>query len=156
MNEMKIGGKTFLYEKVNPEQFKKGACAFRVKDPDGDESWWVVVPPSLKAQMEGAAIDSPEDGHIAAFCTKENDALMIASSICIAASLASIPIVAKEEIGRKTKELAEKLELNLDALEAEVKKLKAEGKSMKEVEEIIKPRIEEFRRKPAADNGGEW
>ena len=156
MNEMKVGGKTFLYEKIKPEQFKKGACAFRVKDTDGDESWWVVVPPTLKAQMEGVAIDSPDDGHIAAFCMNEKDALMIASSICIAAGLASIPSVVKEEIGRKTKELAEKLELNLDALEAEVKKLKAEGKSMKEVEEILKPRIDEFRRKPAADNGGEW
>lgn len=156
MNEMKIGGKTFLYEKIKPEKFKKGACAFRVKDADGDESWWVVVPPTLKAQMEGVAIDSPDDGHIAAFCMNESDALMIASSICIAAGLASIPSVMKEEIGRKTKELADKLEFNLDALEAEVKKLKAEGKSMKEVEEILKPRMEEFRRKPAADNGGEW
>ena len=156
MNEMKMGGKTFLYEKVMPEQFNKGACAFHIKDTDGDESWWVVVPPTLKAQIEGVVIDSPEDGHIAAFCMNRQDALMIASSICIAASLASIPSVVNEEIGRKTKELAEELELNLDALEAEVKKLKAEGKSMKEVEEIIKPRIEEFRRKPAADNGGEW
>lgn len=156
MNEMKVGGKTFLYEKIKPEQFKKGACAFHVKDTDGDESWWVVVPPTLKAQMEGVAIDSPDDGHIAAFCMNENDALMIASSICIAAGLASIPSVVKEEIGRKTKELADKLEFNLDALEAEVKKMKAEGKSMKEVEEILKPRMEEFRRKPAADNGGEW
>ena len=68
MNEMKMGGKTFLYEKVMPEQFNKGACAFHVKDTDGDESWWVVVPPTLKAQIEGVVIDSPEDGHIAAFC----------------------------------------------------------------------------------------
>lgn len=156
MNEMKMGGETFWYEKVMPEQFKKGACAFRVKDPDGDENWWVVVPPTLKAQMEGVAIDSPDDGHITAFCMNEQDALMIASSICIAANVASIPSIVKEEVGRKTKELADKLDFDLDALDAEVKKLKAEGKSPKEISEILKPRMEEFRKKPSTDKGGEW
>ncbi len=158
MNEMKMGGKTFQYEKVLPEQFKKGACAFRVKDPDGDENWWVVVPPTLKAQVDGMSINCPDDGHIAAFCMSEQDALMIASSICIAASVASLPSImnVKEEVGRKAKELADKLDFDLDALEAEVNKLKAEGKSPKEISEILKPRMEEFKKKPAADKGGEW
>lgn len=161
MNEMKMGGKTFLYEKVMPEQFNKGACAFHVKDTDGDENcWWVVVPPTLKAQIEGVVIDSPKDGHVAAFCMNRQDALMIASSICISAGMArSIPGIVKdvnEEIGRKAKELADKFNFDLDALGAEVKRLKDEGKSMKEVEEILKPRMEEFMKKPAADNGGEW
>lgn len=159
MNEMKIGGKTFLYEKVMPEQFNKGACAFHVKDTDGDESWWVVVPPTLKAQIEGVVIDSPEDGRIAAFCMNKQDALMIASSICISADMTrSIHGIVKdvEGVGRKAEELADKFNFDLDALGAEVKRLKDEGKSMKEVEEILKPRMEEFRKKPAADKGGEW
>ena len=160
MNEIKMGGKTFLYEKVMPEQFNKGACAFHVKDADGDESWWVVVPPTLKAQIEGVVIDSPEDGHVAAFCMNRQDALMIASSICISAGMArSIPSIVKdvkEGIGRKAKELAATFNFDIDALGAEVKRLKDEGKSMKEVEEILKPRMEEFIKKPAADKGGEW
>ena len=160
MNEMKMGGKTFLYEKVMPEQFNKGACAFHVKDTDGTESWWVVVPPTLKAQIEGVVIDSPEDGHVAAFCINKQDALMIASSISISAGIArsiqSIVKDAKEEIVRKTKELANKFDLDLDALGAEVMRLKNEGKSVKEVKEILEPRMKEFIKKPAADNGGEW
>jgi hypothetical protein len=156
MKEMKMGGKTFWYEKVMPEKFEKGACAFRVKDEEGDETWWVVVPPTLKAQIEGMAINCPDDGHIAALCTNEQDALMMASSVCIAANVASIPSIVKEEVGRKTKELADKLDFDLDALEADVKRLKDEGKSPKEVAEILKPRMEEFKKKPAADKGGEW
>ena len=166
MKEMKIGGKTFQYEKVMPEQFEKGACAFRVKDPDGDENWWVVIPPTLKAQLEDVAIDSPDDGRIAAFCMSEQDALVIASSVGIAANVVSIAPCIKEEVGRKAKELADKLDFDLladkldfdlDALEAEVKRLKDEGKSPKEVAEILKPRMEEFKKKPDADKkGGEW
>ena len=51
-----------------------------------------MVPPTLKAQIEGVVIDSPEDGRIAAFCMNRQDALMIVSSICISADMArSIP-----------------------------------------------------------------
>ena len=160
MNEMKMGGETFQYEKVMPEQFKKGACAFRVKDQDGDENWWVLVPRTLKAQMEGVAIDSPRDGHVAAFCMCEQDALMLASSVCIAAGIATFAKgaadKASEEEERKTKELAEKLDFDLDALEAEVRRLKDDGKSPKEISEILKPRMEEFKKKPDADKRGEW
>ena len=162
MNEMKISGKTFQYEKVEPEKFKKGACAFRVKDEDGDENWWVVVPPTLKAQMEGVVINSPDDGHVAAFCMSEQDALMLASSVCLAASIATFAEKAKVDvksvIESKTKELAEKLDFDLDALQAEVNRLKSEGKSAKEVAEILKPRMEEFRKKgPKSETkGGEW
>lgn len=160
MNEMKINGKTFKYEKVKPEQFKSGACVFRIVDDDGDENWWVVVPTTLEAQLKGIEINCPDDGHVTAFCMCEQDALMLASSVCLAAHVATLgkEVVdkAKSEVESKAKELAEKLDFDLDALEAEVKKLKAEGKSPKEISEILKPRMEEFRKKPAADKGGEW
>lgn len=157
MKEMKMSGKTFWYEKVMPEQFKKGACAFRVKDEEGDENWWVVVPPTLKAQLEGVAIDCPDDGHIAAFCMNEQDALMIASSVCIAATVAGSSGELKKIQCDLTQKLAKDLGFDIEKLEAEVKKLKAEGKTADEVREILKPRMEEFRKKPAADTkGGEW
>ena len=156
MKEVNIGGKTFQYEKVMPERFKKGACAFRVKESGHDDTWFVVVPNTLKEHMEGVVIDSPNDGHIVAFCMSEKDALLIVSSLCVAASAASINKVVKEEVERKTKDLADKLDFDLDALEVEVKKLRAEGKSLKEVEEILRPRMGEFRKKPDADKGGEW
>ena len=156
MKEVNIGGKTFQYEKVMPERFKKGACAFRVKESGHDDTWFVVVPNTLKEHIEGAVIDSPNDGHIVAFCMSEQDALLIVSSLCIAASAANVTKIVKEEVYRKTKDLADKLDFDLDALEVEVKRLKDEGKSMKEVWEILKPRMDEFRKKPAADKGGEW
>ena len=156
MKEVNIGGKTFQYEKIMPERFKKGACAFHIKDSDSDGTWIVVIPYTLKEAIEGVAIESPNDGHIAAFCMSKEDALIIASSINLATSAANITSVVKEEVDRKTKDLADKLNYDLDALEAEVKRLKAEGKSPKEVEEILKPRMDEFRKKPAADKESEW
>ena len=155
MKEVNIEGKTFQYEKVMPERFKKGACAFRVKESGHDDTWFVVVPNTLKEHIEGVVIDSPNDGHIAAFCMSEQDALLIVSSLCIAASAANVTKIV-EEVDRKTKDLADKLDSDLDALEVEIKRLKAEGKSPKEVEEILKPRMDKFREKPAADKGGEW
>ena len=156
MKEVNIGGKTFQDEKIMPERFKKGACAFRVNESDHDDTWCGVVPHTLKEAMEGVEIESPNDGHIAAFCMSKEDALMIASSINLATSTANVTKIVKEAIDRKTKELADKLDYDLDALEAEVKRLKAEGKSPKEVEEILKPRMDEFRKKPAADKESEW
>lgn len=158
MKEMKMAGKTFLYEKVKPEQFKHGACVFRVKDEDGDENWWVVLPKTLKAQVEGVTIDSPDDGHLTAFCMTERDALVLASSVCLAASMANISGTVKEVVDRKCSELAEGLGFDLEKLEAEVKKLKDEGKSAKEVAEILKPRMEEFKKKGGSSEtkGGEW
>ena len=156
MKEVNIGGKTFQYEKVMPERFKKGACEFRIKESGHDDTWFVVVPHTLKEAIEGVEIESPNDGHIAAFCMSMEDALMIASSILLATSAANVTKIVKEEVDRKTKDLADKLDFDLDALEVEVKRLKAEGKSPKEVEEILKPRMDEFRKKTAADKGGEW
>lgn len=157
MKEMKIGGKTFQYEKVMPESFEKGACAFRVKEENGSENYWVVVPPTLKAQVEGMEINRPDDGHVAALCASENDALMIASSVHIAATVSSISGIVNDGVCRKVDELAEELGFDTDRLKAEVSRLKAEGKSPKEVSEILKPRMEEFKKKPAADTkGGEW
>ena len=156
MKEVNIDGKTFQYEKVMPERFKKGACAFHVKESGSGDTWFVVVPHSLKEAIEGVEIESPTDGHIAAFCMSKEDALMIASSICLATSTANVTKIVKEAVDRKTKDLADKLDFDLDALEAEVKKLRVEGKSLKEVDEILKPRMEEFKKKPADDNGSEW
>ena len=156
MKEVNIGGKTFQYEKIMPERFKKGACAFRVNESDHDDTWFVVVPRTLKEAMEGVEIESPNDGHIAAFCMSKEDALMIASSINISTSTANVTRIVKEAVDRKTKDLADKLNYDLDALEAEVKRLKAEGKSPKEIEEILKPRMDEFMKKPAADKESEW
>ena len=156
MKEMKMCGKTFWYEKVHADKFEKGACAFYVKDEEGGENWWVVVPLTLKAQLEGAAIDCPDDGHIAAFCMNEQDALMIASSVCIAASVAHFSNV--ESMKENVEEIAKGMGFDLEKLEAEVKRLKAEGKSPKEVAEILRPRMEEFRKPgtPDTDKGGEW
>lgn len=161
MKEMKMAGKTFLYEKVKPEQFKHGACVFRVKDEDGDENWWVILPKTLKAQVEGVTIDSPDDGHLTAFCMTERDALVLASSVCLAASMTTADTLAKEVkevVDRKCSEIADHLGFDLEKLEAEVKKLKDEGKSAKEVAEILKPRMEEFKKKGGSSEtkGGEW
>ena len=156
MKEVNIGGKTFQYEKIMPELFKKGACAFRVNESDHNDTWLVVVPHTIKEAMEGVEIESPNDGRIAAFCMSKEGALMIASSINLATSTANVTRIVKEAVDRKTKDLADKLNYDLDALEAEVKRLKAEGKSPKEVEEILKPRMDEFRKKPAADKESEW
>lgn len=158
MKEMKMSGKTFWYEKVCADKFEKGACAFRVKDEEGDEDWWVVVPPTLEAQLEGAAIDCPDDGHIAAFCMNEQDALMIASSVCIAASVANLSTVKEKAMKQSVEELAKGMGFDLEKLEAEVKRLKAEGKTAEEVRDILKPRMEEFKKSdtPDTDKGGEW
>ena len=159
MNEMKLGGKTFQYEKVMPEQFKKGACAFRVKDADGDENWWVVVPPTMKEQLDGMPIDCPNDGHIAAFCMSEQDALMLASSVCIAANIAGLQgtkDVLKKIQSDLTQKLSKDLGFDIDELEAEVKRLKAEGKTADEIKDILKPRVDEFRRPVKDTSKEEW
>ena len=159
MNEMKLGGKTFQYEKVMPEQFKKGACAFRVKDADGDENWWVVVPPTMKEQLDGMPIDCPNDGHIAAFCMSEQDALMLASSVCIAANITGLQGT-KDALKKIQSDLTQKLSkglgFDIDKLEAEVKRLKAEGKTADEIKDILKPRMDEFRRPVKDTSKEEW
>lgn len=158
MKEMKMSGKTFWYEKVCADKFEKGACAFRVKDEEGDENWWVVVPPTLTAQLEGMPINCPDDGHISAFCMNEQDALMLASSVCIAANIAGSQGALKKIQSDLTQKLAKDLGFDIDKLEAEVKRLKAEGKTAEEVRDILKPRMDEFKR--AGDSpdtkGGEW
>ena len=158
MKEMKMGGKTFYYEKVCADKFHNGACAFRVKDEEGDENWWVVVPPTLKAQMDGMVIDCPDDGHIAAFCMSEQDALMLASSVCIAANIAGSQDKLKKIQCDLTQKLAKDLGFDIDKLEAEVKRLKAEGKTADEVRDILKPRMDEFKKAGGSPDtkGGEW
>lgn len=164
MTKFTMENHEFGCEKLCPEHFKTGVCAFKIIDGDKDTTYWVVAPPTLSDQMTGEyKIETPNDGHVCAFCMNEQDALMVASSICIAASVASFSKdaidKAKSEVERKTNELANKMGFDLEKLEAEVKRLKAEGKSPKEVAAILKPRMEEFKKSdtPQSDTkGGEW
>lgn len=55
-----------------------------------------------------------------------------------------------------TQKLSNDLGFDIDKLEAEGKRLKAEGKTAEEVRDILKPRMEEFKRADAKKEGGEW
>lgn len=158
MTKFTMENHEFGCEKLMPEHFKTGACAFKIIDGDKDTTYWVVAPPTLSDQMTGEyKIETPNDGHVCAFCMNEQDALMIASSVCIAATVAGSSGEPKKIQCDLTQKLAKDLGFDIEKLEAEVKKLKAEGKTADEVREILKPRMEEFRKKPAADTkGGEW
>ena len=158
MTKFMMDDHEFECEKLCPEHFDTGVCAFKIIGDDNFTSYWVVTPPELSDQMTGKyKIETPNDGRVCAFCMNEQDAMMIASSIAIATGVASVnSYLAKEEVDSKTRKLAEKLDFDLDALEAEVRKLKAEGKSSNEISEILKLRMDEFKKKPAADEGGEW
>lgn len=163
MKEFEMCGKHFQYEKLMAEKFEKGACAFKVVDADGDTSYWVVVPATLQKQVDGEVIDTPNDGHLAAVCMSEQDALTVASSICIAATVASIEQKSvRKALAETTEHLAKECGFDIAKLEAEVKRLKAEGKTHDEVAAILKPRMNEFRlANPAAKSGdeqkgGEW
>lgn len=154
MQTIEFAGKKFQCEKLHEDNFKHGPCAFKMVDEDGDTSWLVFAPRSMS---EGdKEIKTPNDGILVAGCPDEQTALMVASSICMAATFAHFAEDKKAEVERDVEKLAEQLGFDLEKLEAEVKRLKAEGKSGKEVAEILKPRMEEFRKKPAADKGGEW
>lgn len=154
METIEFAGRKYQYEKLQEDYFKKGACAFKMVGEDGNTQYLVFTPRTLS--WDDKEIKTPNDGIVCAACPCEQAALMVASSIHIASNLASIHQLVNEEVGRKTSEIADKLDLDLDALKAEVKRLKDEGKSPKEVEEILKPRMEEFMKKHAADKGGEW
>lgn len=156
METIEFAGKKFQYEKLAPEHFKKGACAFKVIDEDGDTQYLVFAPNSLAEKDK--EIKTLNDGTMCAACPTEQSALMVASSICIAANVAHLSIDKTRVVKKSVEELAKDLGFDLEKLEAEVKKLKAGGKSDKEVAEILKPRMEEFRKggTPSTDKGGEW
>lgn len=155
MKEFNVAGNQFKCEKLHEDQYKKGACAFKIIDDDGNESYWVVAPRSMSEFTDGNVISTPNDGRVTAFCTNEQDALMVAASINIAANVVSISAKAESAFVEKA---ASELGFDIDALKAEVDRLKAEGKSAKEVLEILKPRMDEFKKggSPSTDKGGEW
>lgn len=148
----------FGCEKLHPEHFKTGACAFKVIDGDKDASYWVVVPPTLSDQMTGEyKIETPNDGRVCAFCMNEQDALAVASSICIAVGVAAKGGACKKELADIAQKVAKDIGFDLDALGSEVRRLTSEGKSAEEISEILKPRMEEFcTKKPSDTKGGEW
>jgi hypothetical protein len=149
----------FGCEKLCPERFKTGVCAFKIIDGDKDTTYWVVAPPMLSDQMSGEyKIETPNDGHVCAFCMNEQDALMVASSIRIVAGVAAKDKAEKKALADIAQKVAKDIGFDLDALKAEVKRLKSDGKSAKEISEILKPRMEEFStKKPQSDTkGGEW
>lgn len=159
MTKFTMENHEFGCEKLCPEHFKTGVCAFKIIDGDKDTTYWVVASPTLSDQMTGEyKIETPNDGHVCAFCMNEQDALMVASSICIAAGVAAKDKAGKKALADIAQKVAKDIGFDLDALEAEVKRLKSEGKSAKEISEILKPRMEEFRtKKPQSDTkGGEW
>lgn len=148
----------FGCEKLCPEHFKTGVCAFKIIDGDKDTTYWVVAPPTLSDQMTGEyKIETPNDGHVCAFCMNEQDALMVASSICIAAGVAAKDKASKKALSEVVEKVARDIGFDIEKLKAEVEKLKAEGKSATEVRDILKGRMDEFRKKPdAKQEGGEW
>lgn len=161
MKEFDMCGKHFQYEKLMAEKFEKGACAFKVVDADGDTSYWVVVPATLQKQVDGEVIDTPNDGHLAAVCMSEQDALMVASSVCIAATVAHIEQKSvRKALAETTEHLAKECGFDIAAIEAEVKRLKAEGKTRDEIASILNPRMNEFRlagpKSGDEQKGGEW
>ena len=158
MKKFTIEGKEFECEKLCPERFGTGACAFRVVDDEGtDEMNWVVTPNTLEQLLNNCSIETPADGHICAFCIRERDALMIASSINIASS-----VIKSEQKLHKTAEdaedIARKLGFDINAINAEIDKLHKEGKSPKEIQEIMNKKMSEFQKgnPKAKQEGGEW
>ena len=155
METIEFAGRKYQYEKLKEDYFKNGVSAFKMVDEDGNTQYLVVFTPRTLSG-DDKEIKTPNDGIVCAACPCEQAALMVTSSIRIASNLASTHQLVNEEVGRKTGEIAEKFDFDLDAMKAEVKRLKDEGKSPKEVEEIMKPRMEEFMKKPAANRRGEW
>ena len=159
MTKFTIDNHEFGYEKLCPEHFKTGACAFKIIDGDNNATYLVVAPPTLSDQMTGEfKIETPSDGNVCAFCMNEQDALMVASSICIAAGVAAKAKEGKKALAAVAEKVAKDICFDIDKLNAEVKRLKDEGKTAEEVREIMKPRMEEFlTRKPdTKSEGGEW
>lgn len=95
MQKVMIGDMEFQFEKLNEENFKRGAAAFRVIDKDGQESFWVNHPETKDKFDDGVA--SPKDGRMVAFCHTKDDALMIASAINISFFVACVKKETKKD-----------------------------------------------------------
>ena len=156
METIEFAGHKFQYEKLHEDRFKKGVCAFRMVDEDGDTQYLVFIPRTLSECDK--EIKTPNDGRMCAACIDEISALMVASSIGIASSVAKLADTKAKAVTESVEEIAKGLGFDVDALRSEVNKLRKEGKSAEEVREILKPRMEEFRKKnPQSDTkGGEW
>lgn len=158
MKKFTIEGKEFECEKLHPEKFGTGACAFRVVDDEGNKMNWVVVPNTLEQLLKrDCPLETPADGHICAFCVSENDAFMIASSINIASGV----IKSGQKLYKTAEEaenMAKELGFDINAIKAEIDKLHKEGKSSEEIREIMNKRICEFMKDGHKDKkeGGEW
>ena len=158
MKKFKIEGKEFECEKLCPEQFETGACAFRVIDDNGIEMNWVATPNTLEHLLKrDCPLETPADGRVCAFCLGRNDALMIASSINIASEL----ITSKQKLDKTAEEaedIARKLGFDIESIKAEIDKLHKDGKSAKEIQEIMNNKMSEFLKDNhnAKQEGGEW
>lgn len=158
MKKFKIEGKELECEKLCPEHFGTGACAFRVVDDEGNEMNWVVTPNKLEQMFKpDCSVETPADGRICAFCAGKQEALMVASSI----NIASRVVESKRKFDKAAEEaedLARKLGFDIEAMKAEVHKLAEEGKSQKEIQEIMNTKMSEFMKDnpKAKQEGGEW
>lgn len=161
METIEFAGHKFQYEKLREDKFKKGVCAFKMVDEDGDTQYLVFTPHTLSEQVEGKEIKTPNDGRLCAACPDEMSALMVASSIGVASSVANRADAKVKAMKQSVEELAKGMGFDIEKLEAEAKRLKDEGKTLEEVQEILKQRMEEFlmpgASKPSAkQEGGEW
>lgn len=169
METIELCGHKFQVERLGGDAFKHGVAPFKMIDEEGDAQYVVVTPSDLKEQ-DSKELKTPKDGHLCAACPTESSALMVASSISIAAQLAYVRSKTGDVEVRPVSDIAMKVAgaigLDVDAIRREVGKLIAEGKHMKEIRDILKPRMDEFRRKKgdAPDAGsaaaekkeGEW
>lgn len=154
METIEFNGHKLQYEKLMPERFKNGVCTFKVVDDDGDTQYFVLTPHTMSEYSK--EIKTLDDGRLCAVCPDEASALMVASSVSFAANLAHTAGDSVKSMKTDFEEVAKGIGIDIDALNAEIKRLRSEGKSAKEVRDILKPRMEEFRKKPGTDKGGEW
>lgn len=138
METVEFSGRKFQCEKLAAEQFKTGVCAFKMTDEDGDTQYMVITPFSFAEKSK--EIKTPNDGRLCAVCPGRSSALMIASSVAIATELASHKTAIMMSVAKGRV-------FDVDAIHREVGKLISEGKSMKEIQEILKPRMAEFKKK---------
>lgn len=169
METIELGGHKFQIEKLGGEEFKHGVAPFKMIDEDGDAQYVVCTPSNLDEQ-DTKELKTPKDGNMCAACPNESSALMVASSVAIAAQMAYIRRKTGGIEVRPVSDIAMKVAgvigLDVDKIRREVGKLIAEGKSMKEIRDILRPRMDEFRKKKgdATDAGsadaekkeGEW
>lgn len=168
METIELCGHKFQVERLGGDEFKHGVAPFKMIDEDGDTQYVVVTPSNLEEQ-DTKELKTPKDGHMCAACPNESSALMVASSIAIAAQLAyvrrktgGIEVRPASDIEK----IAGAIGFDVDAMRREVGRLMAEGKSIREIQNILRPRMDEFSKKKgdAPDAGsadaekkeGEW